>query len=74
MKLRGYIIRLIIYLLKYVTCDDDVISRDNYVMMSKQAASWICHIGFQNFLKCQKATEKNENTEKNNKMLQKDLK
>ena len=35
----------------YVTCGDDVTSRDNYIMMSKQPPSWIRHLGFQNFSK-----------------------
>ena len=32
-------------------CGDDVTSRDNYIMMSKQPPSWIRHLGFQNFSK-----------------------
>ena len=31
--------------------DDEVISRENYVMTSKQPSSWIRHLGFQNFFK-----------------------
>ena len=43
------IVRSNIYLLIYVTGDDDVISRGNYVMMSKRPPSWIHPLGFQNF-------------------------
>ena len=35
----------------YVTWDDDVISRDNYIMMSKQQPLWIRDLGIQNFFK-----------------------
>ena len=41
--------------------DDDVISRDNYVMISKQPPSWIRHLGFKffrNVRKPLKITEK----------------
>ena len=51
MKLRGYIACPKIYLLIYVTWDDDATSRDNYIMMSKQPPSWIRHLGFQSFSK-----------------------
>ena len=40
-----------IYLLIYVTWDNDITSRDNYIMMSRQPSSWIRHRGFQNFSK-----------------------
>lgn len=35
-KLSGYIVRPRLFPLTSETCDDDVISRDNYVMLSKQ--------------------------------------
>ena len=57
MKLRGYIVCPKIYLLIYVTWDDDVKSRDNDIMMSKQPLSWIRHLGFQNFPKRQKTAQ-----------------
>ena len=59
-KLTGYIVCPKIYLFIYVTCGDDVTSRDNYIMMSKQPPSWIHHLGFQNFSKTseKKITEK----------------
>ena len=40
-----------------VTCGDDVTSRDNYIMMSKQPPSWISKF-FQNIRKPPKITEK----------------
>ncbi len=49
MKLTGCIVCPNIFLLVYVTWDDDDTSRDNYIMMSKQPASWICHLRFQKF-------------------------
>ncbi|KAL9951226.1 hypothetical protein ACROYT_G043850 [Oculina patagonica] len=51
MKLTGYIICPKIYLLLYVTWDDDVTSRDNDIIMSKQPPSWIRHLGFRIFSK-----------------------
>ena len=57
MKLTGYIVCPKIYLFKYVTWDDDVISRDNYIMMSKQPPSWISKF-FQKVRKPPKITEK----------------
>ena len=56
-KLRGYIVCPKTYLLVCVTWYVDVISRDNYVMMSKQPPSWIRHLGFQNFSKRQKTAK-----------------
>ena len=51
-----------IYLFIYVTWDDDVTSRRNCIMMSKQPPSWIRNLGFQNFFlnvrKPPKITEK----------------
>ena len=54
MTLSGYILRPKSCVLVYVTWGDDVMSRDNYVMMSRRRPSWIRHLGFQNFPKRQK--------------------
>ena len=51
MKLRGYIVRPKIYLLIWIMWDDDVILRDNYVIVSKRWQSWVRYLGFQNFSK-----------------------
>ncbi|KAL9961307.1 hypothetical protein ACROYT_G030220 [Oculina patagonica] len=57
MKLTGYIVCPKIYLLLYVTWDDDVTSRDNDIIMSKQPPSWIRHLGFRIFSKRQKTAQ-----------------
>ena len=54
MKLTGYIVCSKIYLFIYVTWDDGVTSRDNYIMPVK--TSWIRF--FQNVRKSPKITEK----------------
>ncbi len=69
MKLRGCIVCPKIYLLIYFTWGDDVKSRDNYIMMSKQPPSWISKF-FQNVRKPPKTTEKEF---KVNKTVQKPL-
>ena len=57
-KLEGKIVCPKIYLLAYVTFNNNVISRDNYVMMSKQPPSWIHHLGFQFFSKMSENRQK----------------
>ena len=70
-KLKGYIVRPKIYLLIYVTWDDDVTSRGKYIMMSKQPQSWIRHIGFQNFPIRQKTAQITEKFSKSIKQCKK---
>ena len=56
-----------ILLLVYVTWDNEVLSRDNYVMMSKQQPSWTSNY----FLKRQKTDKNYLEALTNNKILQK---
>ena len=63
MKLRGYIVCLNIYLLVYVTWYDDVISCDNYDIMSKQPPSAI--LDFKLFQKPQKTAANYRKVPKN---------
>ena len=58
MNLKGYILCPEIHLLVYFTWDDNVIQRDNYVMMMSEITSILVFKAFQNVRKPLKITEK----------------
>ena len=57
MKLRGCRVRTKMFHMRYVTWDNAVWWRGNYVIISEQSPSWIRHLGFMTFVLRQKNTK-----------------